>query len=168
MHAVPIHCVYAPNGVRLTEKNASKELRAFDCISHYTAWTARVKDHCQSVSAGWLRILFIAKRGSRILKWNCLMSTNIDTRVGQQTLELSLMPWSFIKTLVTDLLHRRCNALAGGDEGNGFELWQIRCHEHQGGAMQCKTRGILGFHAFPECEHLKDLNVHNGGWLVSR
>ena len=49
---------------------------------------------------------------------------------------------------MNDSLLGRRQALAGGDEGNGFELWRVLVWDHEGCAQQCQIAGVMHFVAF--------------------
>ena len=61
---------------------------------------------------------------------------------------------------MTDDVHPRREALASGEECNGFELWRALYVQHEGGSMHVPMHGIRSFHNSPQCKTLSDLNVH--------
>ena len=52
------------------------------------------------------------------------MTTKIDTLKHYDFVSLSQTLWMLLGNLMTDAIHPRREALAGGEEGNGFELWR--------------------------------------------
>ena len=67
----------------------------------YTDWAARVKDHCQAVNFGWLRLLALIEAEQRQLTWDVLSTSTIDVLSSNQLLELSVMLWSFLRHVMT-------------------------------------------------------------------
>ena len=93
------------------------------------------------------------------------MNATLDTLGPRDLCGLPQALWTLLGTLMGDEIHPRREALAGGEEGNGLELWRVLYLENEGGAMACHTQGVRGFHTFPKCSNLQDLNVHIGQWL---
>ena len=129
---IPITCVYSAKEWKLTDKKTSKEMKAFDGVSNYKNWAERVREHCMSVNAGWIRLLFFMQRESRQLNWAFLSQTTFDTLGGHHLVELSSFLWCFLGHVMTDAIHPRRVALAGGEESNGFELWRRLRWEQDG------------------------------------
>ena len=75
---------------------------------------------------------------------------------------------ALLGSLMTDQVHPRREALAGGEEGNGIELWRALHWEYEGGATACHIHGVRSFHNFPKCKDIKDLAVHIGEWQKAR
>ena len=82
--------------------------------------------------------------------------------------ELSHVLWMFLGAHFTDEFHPRREALAGGQEGNGLELWRQLYWTYEGGAMACRVQGVRHFHTFPQCKKIEDLGVHLGEWQRAR
>ena len=73
-----------------------------------------------------------------------------------------------LSSVISDTLYPGREALAGGEEGNGLELWRNLFWEHEGGDTAVQIHGIRSFHAFPKCSNIKDLNIHLGQWFKLR
>ena len=56
----------------------------------------------------------------------------------------------------------------GGKTYNGLELWRVLYWEHEGGDVAVQVHGIRGFHTYPQCTNMKDLNLHVGQWQELR
>ena len=97
-----------------------------------------------------------------------LQVSAVDTLGPNHLIEISQFLWMFLGTVITDDLHLRREALSGGEEGNGLELWRVLFWEHEGGDSAVQIQGMRAFHNIPKCKDVRDLNVHIGEWLLSR
>ena len=70
------------------------------------------------------------------------------------------MTCGILGVVMNDEVHPRREALAGGEEGNGIELWRVLCREHEGRAQQVYIHYIKDFHTSPQCKNLKGLPTH--------
>ena len=97
-----------------------------------------------------------------------LQGLAIDDLQAADLLTLSADLWSSLETIMTDSLLARREALAGGEEANGFELWRILYWDHEGEAQQCQIAGVRSFLTFGQCKDIKVLNAHIGEWFRAR
>ena len=134
----------------LTEKKTPKDIKAFDGLSaNYKQWATRVKDFCQTVDPSWRRVLDRVQGINKQLNRALLSISPLDCLTAADMCEISQLLWMFLGSVLGDTVHQRREALAGGEEGNGLELWRVLYLEHEGGATTCQAHGIRDFHNFP-------------------
>ena len=139
--------MWPKNGI--LQRKTSNELKSFDGVSaNYRQWNTRVRDHCQLVNPGWRRILDEIEAQTCPVNWALIHNSYIDVLTAGDLILLAHDLWSFLGTVMTDAIHPRRDALAGGEAGNGFELWRRLYFEHEGGSTQVHLMGIRFFTIF--------------------
>ena len=152
----------------LLEKIA-KELRDLDGMgTHYRHWADRVRDHAQSVNPGRRKVLDCTQIKHFPITWSVVQDTVIDSLGWSELVVLANDMYTFIGHVMTEACYPRRQTLAGGEEGNGFELWRKLFLVHEGGSTMVHLAGIRGFHNFHQCKDVAHLNAHVGEWLRSR
>ena len=94
--------------------------------------------------------------------------TRIDTLLQPDLHALALALYSFIGMHMTEAAYPLREALAGGEAGNGFELWRRLYQEHKGGSTLIHLQGVRAFRAWPQCKDIRHLNTHVGEWLKAQ
>ena len=90
------------------------------------------------------------------------MQHQIDGLTAADMCMLSSELWSFLGMIMTDSILPRRQALAAGEEQNGFELWRVLYWDHEGGAQHCQIQGVRQFMASPHCKDMFFWNAHGG------
>ena len=103
----------------------------------YRMCVARIHDHAQTCNPGWRRILDYVRKDQNRLTYDVLSRSQVDGLGPAELLMLSQDLWAFLGAHMTDDKMIARDVLAGGEDGNGFELWRILFWDHQGGAKQC-------------------------------
>ena len=128
----------------------------------YKLWRSRVTDHmCRSTQL-WRHLLDFVAGGEAPIRKDWLMGTNCH---GINAWELSTMFESFIVNWLPRNMYNRRTQWAGGDFGNGFELWRRMYIEYQGGTEAVEFGGIRRLQEFPRCTSVLKLSEHLDDWL---
>ena len=107
---------------RLLEKKVSPQLKAWDGMtSSYRQWVERVHDHVNLVNPYWRRLLDFVRTTHFKLNWAIIMQSTVDGLGPQDLVFLANDLYSFLGTVMTDSIHPRREAIAGGEPGNGLE-----------------------------------------------
>ena len=65
-------------------------MKNFNCLTPgYQQWASRVRDHCQAVNFGWIRILDLTETKNYPLTWELIMRSSIDSLASHHLVELS-------------------------------------------------------------------------------
>ena len=115
-----------------------------------TAEFARIHDHAQSVHPNWRRVLDHVRVSETMLTWSKLRSMRLEGLLSADVYALALDLWTFLGTVMTDNFQPRRQALAAGEEDNGFELFRTLYWDHEGGAQHVQLQGVRQFLAFPQ------------------
>ena len=87
---------------------------------------------------------------------------------GVNTLDLAHEMFSFLGTIVAAAVHKKRLRLAGGEKGNGIELWRRTFFDNAGGGEMADLSGEKFFFNYPRCTDLKHLHNHLEDWLEMR
>ena len=90
--------------------------------SSYKHWVSRVHDHAQTCNFNWRRLLDIDRSSPVRLTRATIQSLTLDDVTPDNLMTLSFNVWSFLGSAMKDNIYNRREALAGGEEGNRFEL----------------------------------------------
>ena len=96
------------------------------------------------------------------------MKSWIDTLTNTDLVCLSRGLLVFLSNHIPDSLYPRRAAIAGGEDGNGFELWRQLFLQYEGGSTLVHLQGVRSFHAFPACKKIENLNARIGQWLQAQ
>ena len=128
----------------------------------YKAWVNRIKDHmCRSTHL-WRGILDFVAVGTIPITPRWLMNNNCH---GVNAWDLSNMLEAFIVNWLPKSMYNRRAQWAGGDFGNGFEMWRRMYHEFQGGTEAVEFGGVRRLQEFPRCNNISRLAEHLDDWL---
>ena len=131
-------------------------------IADFPMWRDRVIDHCCRSTLRWRNILEYIQVLKHPIPRSWLMQSNLDGINGWDVatlLEAFLVDW-FPKDM-----YRRRIPLAGGEQGNGFEMWRLLYQEYQGGTEAVEFGGVRRLQEFSRCTDIKKLNDHIDDWL---
>ena len=96
------------------------------------------------------------------IKKQWLLGQNID---GISGWDLSTMLESFMVDWFPKNMYRRRVQLAGGELGNGFEMWRLLHIEYRGQNDTVEFGGVRRLQEFPRCTDLKACSAHLDDWL---
>ena len=117
----------------------------------YAVYRGRIRNH---VGSRWRAVMdFVEKTEVRITMGMLQNAQNVgpfpDARLAQEL-------YDYLGTTFADDIFRHMKISAGGEEGNGFELWRGYYFELMGGDELMKVHGDRQFHNFPRCtDHSK-------------
>ena len=128
----------------------------------YKLWRDRVLDHMCRSNQRWRQVLDFVQTGTQYISKQWLEGTNID---GINAWDLAVMFESFVIDWLPKSMYTRRTQIAGGEFGNGFELWRRLYMENQGGDDAITFGGLRRLQEFPRCEQLAKLSEHLDDWL---
>ena len=77
----------------------------------------------------------------------------------------SQLLWMFLASVLADSVFTRMESLAGGEEGNGLELWRVLYVNNAGGADEVEVADLGALHSFPACPNPSQLSSYLGLWM---
>ena len=87
---------------------------------------------------------------------------------GVAMITLAHEVYSFLGTIIGATVHKKRLRLAGGEKGNGFEMWRRMFFDNQGGGELADLTGERFFFNYPRCTDAKHLHDHVEEWLETR
>ena len=128
----------------------------------FKLWRNRIMDHfCRSTQL-WRWILEYVKKGPSMFHEKWLRNTNV---AGVNAWDLSTILEAFLVDWFPKSMYNRRTQLAGGEFGNGFEMWRRLYIEYQGGSEAVEFGGVRRLQEFPRCTQVNKLSEHLDDWL---
>ena len=128
----------------------------------YKLWRSRMTDHMCRSTQQWRQVLDFFVTGHTAIRRDWLMATNV---VGINAWELATMLEAFLVDWLPRSMYNRRTQWAGGEFGNGFEMWRRMYIEYQGGSEAVEFGGIRRLQEFPRCSNIAKLSGHLDDWL---
>ena len=150
-------CIFEPS------RKKNDLLFAFDrSLPNFQLWRDRMVDHFCRSTMRWRVILDYLPKSKEPVTQSWLRWNNVD---GINAWDLATMLEAFLVDWFPKDMYRRRVALAGGERGNGFEMWRLLHLEYQGGSDTIEFGGVRRLQEFHRCNDIKKLNEHFDDWL---
>ena len=127
----------------------------------YKPWRDRIIDHIAILNDRWRVVLDYVAKCPQIFSF---------AEMGTQTMDnyylhdLARILFNWISAWLPKRLYNKRLQLAGGEFGNGLELWRRLRIRYEGTGDICEVAGVDGLHAFPKCKQVKELEEHLDDW----
>ena len=128
----------------------------------FKLWRDRVVDHLCRSTQRWRSIPNFVQLGTQPLTQAWLASSNVD---GINAWDLATMLEAYLVDLFPKSMYNRRVQLAGGEMGNGFEMWRLLYVDYQGGSDAVQFGGIRRLQEFPKCSSMAKLSEHLDDWM---
>ena len=151
------HCIFEPS------RKENKMLFTFtQDAKDYKLWRNRIVDHMCRSTHQWRKVLDYVQKGKTPITEAWLRTDHVN---GINAWDLAVMFESFVIDWLPKSMYTRRAQIAGGEFGNGFELWRRLYNEYQGGSDAVEFGGIRRLQEFPKCENIAKLSEHIDDWL---
>ena len=114
---------------------------------YFRLWRDRFVDHFCRSTQKWRQLLEFVQVGTTPISKSWLQSTNVS---GVNAWDLSTMLEAFLVDYFPKGMYNRRVQLAGGQMGNGLEMWRLLFVEYQGGSEAVQFGGIRRLQEFPK------------------
>ena len=132
-------------------------------LAEFEMWRNRIVDHVSRDNPKWRSILETFEKWETPITRDWLMRQE-DT-AGHSAWDLAERLEGFLVEYLSDSLYRRRRQLAGGELGNGFEMWRWLHQEYQGGSEAIRLGGARRLQDWPRCNKLESLSQHLDDWV---
>ena len=128
----------------------------------YKMFRNRVTDHLCRSTQKWRHVLDFILTGHSMIRQSWLQSTNV---CGVNAWDLSTILEAFLVDWLPKSMYTRRTQLAGGEFGNGFEMWRRLYIEYHGGMSAVEYGGVRRLQEFPRCTQMSKLSEHLDDWV---
>ena len=131
-------------------------------VSDFQLWCDRMVDHLCRATQRWRFLMDYASKCRVPFTKQWLLETNVD---GINAWDLSTILEAFLVDWFPKAMYRRRVPLAGGEHGNGLEMWRRLHNEYKGDDDAIEFGGVRRLQEFARCNDLKLLPSHLDDWL---
>lgn len=128
----------------------------------FQLWRNRMVDHFCRSTQKWRQTFEYIQTGTTMISKAWLRNNNIE---GINAWDLATMVESFLVDDFPRSMYNRRVQLAGGEMGNGFEMWRRLYIDYQGGSTAVEFGGVRLLQEFPKCQSIGKLGEHLDDWL---
>jgi hypothetical protein len=115
-------------------------------IEDFELWTKRMVDHTCRSTMRWRHVLEFTAAGQVPITERWLRANNVD---GINAWDLSMMLEGWLVDWFPTSMYNRRVQLAGGEAGNGLEMWRRLFREHKGNDTAIDYGGIQRLQQYP-------------------
>ena len=150
-----------PNDFTISLKK-NEALRKFGGKSEgYETWSNRMMDHLCDSNQKWKPLLERLKVCTQPIYKSWLIKQTVN---GNSGWDLAIKLESFIAKWLVDTLYNRRVQLCGNEAQNGFEMWRLLFHEHQGGTAAVNLGGMKRLQEWTRCNTIATLSQVLDDW----
>ena len=132
----------------------------------YKCFRDMAEDHMVSCNPKWHWVIEQIEAEKTPLTLTKIANSNLIP--GVSTTDLAHEIYSFLGTIIAASVHKKRVRLAGGEKGNGMEMWRRMYFDNAGGGELADLSGEKFFFNFPRCTNPQHLHDHLEEWLEMR
>ena len=124
----------------------------------YKVFREMTEDHMVACNPRWHGLIATIEAERSQLTVTRISASNIIP--GVSMIDLAIELFAFMGTVIGTTVHKKRLRLAGGEKGNGFEMWRRIFIDNQGGGELADLSGEKFFTNYPKCTDNKHLHDH--------
>lgn len=132
-------------------------------LEKFQGWKKRFINHASMDNARWTKLLRHAAECPCDISPQWLLEMKMDDYTGA---DIARELYLVIGKTLREPIYDRMKALAGGCEGNGFQLWRELFREFEGGDPIVQNNLRVQFHAFKQCKDINKLGRTLDDWFA--
>lgn len=134
---------------------------------HYRAWHMQLENFTSTVNQIWVGVLNMVRHMPYEIKQSTFDNTSMCMGLSGMNLnELSSVLWNGLTATLHELYLPQLEALPGGPNRNGFEVYRKLDLYHGKGSVKQRVKGLRQLQRYPRCDRLENLERELLNWKL--